>query len=173
MSEQDWALASSETHIQKGMADREQVERTADRIRDELLLTLGELERRRELAMNMPYQVMRHRKLLLVGGGVVLMLVGAGVGVAIWRVRHREELLAKKRREALRRAWHHPERLAASEKSRPLSVELGRKLVLIFVGALASSIAKSSARTLVPEPEEGPSEEQLLAQQERQQAVTH
>lgn len=171
MSEQDRALASSETRITKGMADREQVEHTADRIRGELLLTLGELERRRALAMNVPYQLMRHRELLLVGGGVVLMLVGAGVGVAIWRVRHREELLAKKRREALRRAWRHPERLAASAKSRPLSVELGRKLVLIFAGALASSIAKSSARTLVPE--DAPNEEQLQAQRERQQAVTH
>lgn len=166
MSDQEKVPASSETHITRGMDDRAQVEHTADRIRDELLLTLEELDRRRARAMDVQYQLMRHRELVMMAGGAVLVLVGLGVGVAVWRARHREEILAKKRRKAVLRAWEHPERLAASAESRPLSVELGRKLVLIFGGALASSIAKSSVRTLVPQ--RGPGEESALAQQEPQ-----
>jgi hypothetical protein len=40
--------------------------------------------------------------------------------------------------------------VAYAAKQRPLGVELGRKLVLIFVTALASRIAQNSARSLVP-----------------------
>lgn len=148
---EDLAAESPETHVTKGMDDRTQVEHTADRIRDELLLTLEELDRRRARALDVRYQLTSHRDLLLLAGGAVLMLTGVGVGVAIWRARHRQELLAKKRRRALERVWTHPERVAADAESRPLSVELGRKLVLIFGSALATSIAKNSMQTLVPQ----------------------
>jgi hypothetical protein len=151
MNEGDKLAQSPGTHITEGMDDRAQVEHTADRIRDELLLTLEELDRRRDRALNMRYQISSHRDMLLMAGGAALMLVGVGMGVAIWRARHRQELLAKKRRRAVRRAWEHPERVASTTKQTPLAVELGRKLVLIFAGTLASSIAKSSVRTLVPQ----------------------
>ena len=159
MSEADKREESLDTRVIQGMDDRAQVEHTADRIRDELLLTLEELDRRRERALNMRYQVARHRYLLMMGGGAVLVLFGVGMGVSIWRARHRQELLARKRREAMRRAWRHPDRLASKAEQRPLSVELGRKLILIFGTALASQVAKSSVRTLVPERRAVPAEE--------------
>lgn len=172
---EDLAAESPETHVTKGMDDRAQVEHTADRIRDELLLTLEELDRRRARALDVRYQLTSHRDLLLLAGGAALMLAGVGVGVAIWRARHRQELLAKKRRKALERVWTHPERVAATAESRPLSVELGRKLVLIFGSALATSIAKSSMQTLVPQRAEVSREDKppIIRGAEERRASTH
>jgi hypothetical protein len=141
-------------HITAAMGEREQVEATADRLRDELLLTLEELERRRERALDVKYQLQQalhqNRELLFKVGGAVLVLVGLSAGYSAWRSRRREELLWKRRGGALRRAWEHPERLASTAEERPLGIELGRKLVVIFATALASAMAKNAVRTLVP-----------------------
>lgn len=138
------------THITKGLNDREQVERTADRIRDELLLTLEELERRRERVLDVRYQASRHQDLIVGAAVTAAVLTGIGVGVAIWRARHREQILARHRLKALQRAWQHPDRVASSAEERPLPVELGRKLILIFATALATNIARNSVQSLVP-----------------------
>ncbi|MFP2912138.1 hypothetical protein ACLESD_45370 [Pyxidicoccus sp. 3LFB2] len=137
-------------HITRGMDDRKQVEQTADRIRDELLLTLEELDRRRERAMSVRYQAEQHKDLLIGVGAVVAVAVGLGVGYAVYRSRHQDEKLRRERRIALKRAWEHPESVAYAAKQRPLGVELGRKLVLIFATSLATRIAQNSVRTLVP-----------------------
>jgi hypothetical protein len=146
-------------HITAGMSDREQVEKTADRLRDELLLTLEELERRRERAMDVKYQVRqaveKNRDVLVQAGGVALALAVVGMGYSWWRARHREELLWKHRAQAVRRAWEHPDRVASRAEERPVGLELGRKLVLIFVSTLASAMAKRAVQSLVP-----PSEQQ-------------
>jgi hypothetical protein len=140
----------AEHHITRGMDDRKQVEQTADRIRDELLLTLEELDRRRERAMNVRYQAEQHRDLIIGVGAVAMVAVGLGVGYAIYRSRHQDEKLRRERRYALRRAWEHPESVAYAAKQRPLGAELGRKLVLIFATSLATRIAQNSVRNLVP-----------------------
>ncbi|PTL83136.1 hypothetical protein [Vitiosangium sp. GDMCC 1.1324] len=147
-------------HITASMSDREQVEKTADRLRDELLLTLEELERRRERAMDVRYQFRhalgKNRDVILKAGGVALALALVGMGYSWWRERHREELLWKHRAQALRRAWVHPDRLASHAEERPVAIELGRKLVLIFVTTLASAMAKSAVQSLVPSSSETP-----------------
>lgn len=136
------------------MSDREKVEKTADRLRDELLLTLEELERRRERALDVKYHLSqaleKNRELLLKVAGVALGLAVVGLGYSAWRARHREELLWKHRWLALRRAWEHPDRVASHAEERPVGVELGRRLVLIFTTTLASALAKSAVRSLVP-----------------------
>ncbi|WP_338863157.1 hypothetical protein [Myxococcus stipitatus] len=136
--------------ITQGMDDRKQVEATADRIRDELLLTLEELDRRRGRMLDVRYQVRQHSGALVAAGAVALVLVGAGVGFAVYRSRHRAEVLRRKRRKALQRAWEHPDRLASKAEQRPVGVELGRKLILIFATTLATAVAKNSVQTLVP-----------------------
>lgn len=139
------------------MTEREQIEKAADRIRDELLLTLQELDRRREHALDVRYQVHQHEELLKSAGGVLVLLAGVGISYAIWRARHREERLRRMRWEGVKRAWSHPERLARRHPERPVSQELGKKLVLIFASTLASAIAKRSVSTLVPAgPEKAP-----------------
>ncbi|WP_317987883.1 hypothetical protein [Hyalangium gracile] len=137
-------------HITKGMGDREQVERTADRIRDELLLTLEELDRRRHQALDVRYQAAQHRDLLVGIAITAAVLTSVGLGVAVWRARHRQQILADHRLKAMKRAWAHPDRVASSAEQKPLAVELGRKLVIIFATALASNIAKNSVQGLVP-----------------------
>ncbi|XXF77624.1 hypothetical protein P2318_31910 [Myxococcaceae bacterium GXIMD 01537] len=135
---------------------RAQVESAADRIRDGLMLTLEELDRRRARMTDVRYLLTENRSVLLMVGGAALACVGMGVGFFIWRSRHRHRLLPRKRREAMRRVWFHPDRVATTSEERPLAAELGRKVVLIFATALASSIAKSSVRTLVPRAPEAP-----------------
>jgi hypothetical protein len=81
---------------------------------------------------------------------VAAVAVGLGVGYAIYRSSHQQEKLRRQRREALRRAWEHPDSVAYAAKQRPLGVELGRKLVLIFATSLATRIAQNAVRTLVP-----------------------
>jgi hypothetical protein len=111
--------------------------------------------------MDVKYQlrqaVEKNREVLVQAGGVALALVAVGMGYSWWRARHREELLWKHRAQALRRAWEHPDRLASRAEERPVGIELGRKLVLIFGTALASAMAKRAARSLVP-----PSEQQQV-----------
>src|SRR5687768_11197493 len=140
-----------DTQVTKGLSDREQVERTADRIRDELLLTLEELDRRRDRMLDVRYQAMKHRDLLMGVAITAAVLTGVGLGVVVWRARHRQEILARHRVKAVRRAWQHPDRVASSAEQKPLPVELGRKLVMIFATALATKIAKNSVQTLVPQ----------------------
>ncbi len=142
--------ASEHEHITPGLDDREQVERTADRIRGELLLTLEELDRRRHRTLDVHYQASKHRDLLIGAAITAAVLTGLGVGLALWRARHREQILARHRLKALERAWAHPDRLASSAEQRPLAVEMGRKLIMIFATALATNIAKNSVQTLVP-----------------------
>lgn len=132
------------------MTDREQTEKAADRIREEFLLTLQELDRRRDHAFDVRYQVGQHRDALFIAGSAVALLALSGVGVALYNRRHRQERLFKKRLEGIRRAWSHPERLATSREEKPLALELGTKLVVIFGTALATSLARRSVSSLVP-----------------------
>ncbi|HEX8705751.1 MAG TPA: hypothetical protein VF815_43350 [Myxococcaceae bacterium] len=130
---------------------REQVEKTADRIRDELMLTLEELDRRRHQATDVRYQASRHQDLIKGVAVAALVVTGVTVGMAVWRSRYRRHHLAERRMKAVRRAWNHPDRLATRAEQRPFAVELGQKLIMIFGTALATNIAKSSVQSLVPQ----------------------
>lgn len=141
---------TSVKHDTSGKHGREQVEKTADRIRDELMLTLEELDRRRERVMDVRYQASTHRDLIMGAAIAALVVTGVGVGLAVWRSRYRQHHLAQRRMTAIRRAWNHPDRLASRAEQRPFAVEMGKKLIMIFGTALATSIAKSSVQSLVP-----------------------
>ncbi|OJH41362.1 hypothetical protein [Cystobacter ferrugineus] len=153
MSDQNKAQGS----ITTSMSEREQVERTADRLRDELLLTLEELDRRRERALDIKYQARqlleRNRQTLLAVGGVALAVIAVGAGFSWWNERRQARIVWERRGRALRRAWAHPDQVASSAKEQPLALELGRKLVFIFGSALASALAKNAVSTLVPSSE--------------------
>jgi len=136
------------------MNDREKIEKAADRIRDELMLTLQEIDRRREKALDVKTLVRQgvadHSEQIKAAGGVLLVLAAAGVSYSIWRARTRPARLRAMRWEGVKRAWSHPERLARNAPARPLGQELGKKLVLIFASSLATALARRSMSTLVP-----------------------
>lgn len=150
MSQASETEAHADHAITRRMGDREQVEQTADRIRDELLLTLEELDRRRIRATDVRYHVNQNKDLLLTVGAAALVAVGLGVGIAIYRARHHDERVRRMRRKALERAWAHPDRVATSIEDKPLGAELGRKVVMIFATSLATAVARNSMQTLVP-----------------------
>jgi hypothetical protein len=150
MSQAPETEAHADHAITKRMGDREQVEQTADRIRDELLLTLEELDRRRARATDVKYHLNQHKDLLVTAGAAALVVVGLGVGFAVYRSRTHDDRVRRQRRKALERAWAHPDRVATSVEDKPLGAELGRKLVMIFATTLATAIARNSIQTLVP-----------------------
>ncbi|MBZ4332218.1 hypothetical protein [Corallococcus sp. AS-1-12] len=150
MSQASETEAHVDHAITRRMGDREQVEQTADRIRDELLLTLEELDRRRTRATDVRYHVNQNKDLLMTVGAAALVVVGLGVGIAIYRARHHDERVRRQRRKALERAWAHPDRVATSIEDKPLGAELGRKVVMIFATSLATAVARNSIQTLVP-----------------------
>jgi hypothetical protein len=134
---------------------REQVERAADRIREDFLATLKELERRRHQAMDFRYQVRTHRALLIGVGASVGALIAAAWGLARLKARRRRATLRQQRWKALGRAWRHPRRLATKAPGRPLPAELGRKASTAFLSALAVQLARRSATAMVPRRSDG------------------
>lgn len=140
--------------ITPGLSDREQVERTADRLRDELLLTLEELDRRRARAFDVKFQARqlleRNQDTLLKVGGTALAVLVVGTGLSWWSERRRSRVVWERRGRALARAWRHPDQVASASKQQPFFLEVGRKLVLIFGTALATALARNAVQTLVP-----------------------
>lgn len=128
----------------------EQVEKTADHIRAELLTTLHELDRRRHLALDLRYQARKHLPLLLLLSAGVVVAVGVGVTITILRSRARKNHLLQERLLGLLRAWEHPHRIANSSADRPLTSAAGRKVAIALASALASRAAKRGAARFLP-----------------------
>ncbi len=136
------------------LSEREQVERTADRLREEFLLTLEELDRRRARAFDVKFQARqlleRNQDTLLKVGGTALAVLVVGTGLSWWSEHRRSRVVWERRGQALRRAWRHPDQVASASKKQPFLLEVGRKLVLIFGTALATALARNAVQTLVP-----------------------
>jgi hypothetical protein len=131
---------------------REQAERAADRIRDELLVTLKELDRRRQAVTDIRYQLRQHRTAVLVTAGGLVVAVGGLVTLAVVKRRRSQRFGAQVRYrwEGLRRAWRHPERLASRAKEEPAAGRLVKKLAVVFGTAFGSRLIKQAAVKMVP-----------------------
>ena len=130
---------------------RQNTELAPDRIRDDLLLTLKELDRRRHQAMDLSYQLEQHPGLLLGTGVGVSLVAGAWVGVAVLHHRSRRRRRFQRRVRGLVRAWKHPERLALRPPPPLLPAQLGRRLATAFILALGNRLARRLATRLIPE----------------------
>ena len=140
---------------------REQANQAADRVRDDLLTTLKELDRRRLQAADWRYQLQTHQRTVLIAATAVVGVVALGVGLAVARrqvTRHRQ---VRRRWEALGRAWNHPERLASRADDAPGLQQLLRKALLAFGVALASRVGKRAAVSMVPTTPRRPGEPYL------------
>ena len=132
------------------MSAIEQTEKTADRIRDELLSTLHELDRRRARVTDVRLQVREHLGALALAGGVLAFGLGLTVLVARTRAKSRRSVLLSDRVHAFIRAWEHPRRVATRSADKPAPQELLQRLALVFATAFASRYAKQSAQRLLP-----------------------
>ena len=81
----------------------EQAGQAADRIREELLRTLEELERRSQRAMDWRTQLRQHRAIALGAAGALVLGVGANIALAVWANRRHARRLPSRRREAVTR----------------------------------------------------------------------
>lgn len=136
------------------LSPREEVERTADRIRDDLLLTLQELDKRRGRALDLRYQLRQHATEAKVAGGGLLLAVGAGVALVWWGVQRKKKRLPLRRWQSLQRAWSHPDQVASKSKERPFLNQIGQKVAIIVVTAFATTLARRSANALLDLPDE-------------------
>lgn len=127
----------------------QQVEKTADRLRDGFLITLRELDRRRQRAMDVRALVRDNRRVLIAAGASLAAVVIVIVGVSVALGRSRRSRLNERRIEGLRRAWRNPDRLAtrAEDTPRPLGILLSL-LKVAFVAAGSQLIRRTVRRAL-------------------------
>ena len=122
--------------------------RTAEQMRERLSGTLDELDRRRHEMFDVKAQVRKHVGLLAGVGataGAVLLSSGA---VAMYRSRHRKQVVLRERAQALLRAWRHPDRVAR-QGERSILEEVGRRVVVSLVTAAAVEAGRLAIRKVM------------------------
>lgn len=123
--------------------------RTADRLRDEFLVTLRELDRRRHRAMDVRGLLRENRRVLVAAGAGLAAVVVVIVGTCVARSRSRQARLSERRLKGPRRAWNHPERLAtlAVDTPRPLGI-LSNLLRVAVIAAGSQLVRRGVQRAL-------------------------
>lgn len=127
-----------------------QVEKTADRLRDEFLVTLRELDRRRHRAMDVRGLVRDNRRLLVAAGAGLVAVIVVIVGASVALSRSRRARLPSRRVQGLRRAWDNPDRLAtrAEDAPRPLGILLNLLKVAVIAGG--SQLIRRAVQRALP-----------------------
>ena len=127
-----------------------QVEKTADRLRTEFLVTLRELDRRAHRAMDVWGLLHEKRRVLLAAGaGVAAAIVlVAGTRAALSRARRGRR--SERRKQGLRRAWEKPDRLATRAEDVPRSAMLLLGLLEVVAVAAGSQLLRRGAQRALP-----------------------
>jgi len=113
-----------------------QITQTADRLRDAFLVTLRELDRRRQRAMDIRGLLRENRRVLVAAGAGVAALIVVVIGASVALSRSRDSRLPERRLHALRRARENPDRIATRAGDRPRPV--GVLLSLVKLAAVAA-----------------------------------
>jgi hypothetical protein len=117
-------------------AEELQVVKTADRIRDEFLVTLRELDRRAQRAMDVRGLIRDNKRVLIAAGAGLAAVVVAIIGTSVGLSRSRQSRLPERRIEGLRRAWENPDRIAKRPPGLPGPVTV--LLTLLKVAAVVA-----------------------------------
>lgn len=117
---------------------REMAGSAADRARDELVVTIKELDRRREAALDVRGQLLRHQTLVVTAATVAAIAVLGGVVYGVLHASRRRRRLPATRVRSLLRAWEHPERLARKRPQAGSSVAV--KAAQAAVGVAVSRL---------------------------------
>jgi hypothetical protein len=127
-----------------------QVVQTADRLRDGLLVTLRELDRRAHRAFDVRTLLRENRRVVIAAGAglvaVVVVIIGASAAVS----RSRDSRANARRRQGLRRAWDHPERLAPRSSVPRLAGTMVSLLAIVGLAAGARLLRRRVQRALPP-----------------------
>ena len=136
--------ADREEKAAAGAQPVEAIQRDIERVRDDLVGTLGELNRRLRGMLDVRGQLRRHPvPLALVAGGLAALVAG-GIALGLARHRRRQRLAARllRLREALRRMIDQPKRVATDRG-------VGLRIAAAAGGAAASVAAKKVAGRLL------------------------
>ena len=135
------------------MTAMDQTEKAADRIRSELLLTLEEIDRRRQRATDLRALARDHVPGLVALGAALGVLAAAMAVVVRVRAHSRRTIAFRDRARALMRAWEHPNRVASNARYRPVAAELVRKaLMAAATVAIQRAVAEAGRRVATPAP---------------------
>lgn len=126
-----------------------QAAKTADRLRDEFLVTLRELDRRAHRAMDVRTLLRENRRVVIAAGAGLAAVVVVIIATSVALSRSRDSHLASRRLEGLRRAWENPERIARrrAQLSRPVRL-LAAVLKLAAVAAGTQLVRRTVQRAL-------------------------
>ena len=127
-----------------------QVARTADRLRDGFLVTLRELDRRRQRAMDLRGLLRENRRVVVAAGAGVAALIVVIIGTRVALSRSRESRLSEHRLRALRRAWENPDRVAIRRGDLPRPAGVLFDLVKLAVAAAGTELIRRAVRRALP-----------------------
>lgn len=125
-------------------ASPEEIEREVNEIRDRLTVIVQDLDRRRHELTDWRLQLRRHRSLVIIMAGSVVLL-GAGLAAyASWH-RRQQRLIPRttRLRQALTRMERHPERVAVPEARVP------QKVLSAVLTSAASALTGTAVRRLL------------------------
>ena len=127
-----------------------QVVKTADRLRDEFLVTLRELDRRAQRAMDVRGLIRDNRRVVIAAGAGLAAVVVVIIGTSVALSRSRQARLPQRRIEGLRRAWENPDRIATRAQDLPRPVGLLVTLLKVAVLAAGTQLIRRSVRRALP-----------------------
>lgn len=130
--------------------EHHQIQKTADRLRDEFLVTLRELDRRRQRAMDVRGLMRENRRVLIAAGAGLAAVVVVIIGTSVALSRSRDSRLGERRVRSLVRAWENPDRIAtrARDLPRPLGLLLG--LLKVAAVAAGSQLLRRAVKQALP-----------------------
>jgi hypothetical protein len=116
----------------------------ANATRSRLLRTVEQLDRKRHDVLDVKKQIKEHVAPVAVTGGLIVVGLGAFVGLAIFRALHAAERRRAERKKMIFRLWNHPERAA---RKQPTSF-LGQLFRSVALGVLSAVIMLPARRAL-------------------------
>jgi len=121
------------------------LEHEVEVIRDNVTQIANELDQRRRNLFDWRYQLKRHATTTMLVGAAVLLAFGATVAFGKWQRRRKTRPMKKARqlRDAVIRAWDHPERVARPRQN------IGAKVLTAAVAGATGVAAKSLTRRLI------------------------
>jgi hypothetical protein len=119
-----------------------QVVKTADRIRDEFLVTLRELDRRAQRAMDVRGLIRDNRRVVIAAGAGLAAVVVVIIGTSVALSRSRQSRLPERRIDGLRRAWENPERIARPPRGLPRPVAVLLTLLKVAAAVAGTEVVR-------------------------------